>query len=86
MTVLQAKCLQYSEGILLAGCADGGLRIIPIRDGAHFNGRPTLFPYVHGKSASGISCISISFTQEKCICSTGADDGSVAIFELKKAL
>lgn len=74
--------MEYSEGILLVGCADGGLRLIPINGGAYFDSRPTLFPALHGKPA--ITCISIGFTSDQCMCATGAEDGSVAIFELRR--
>lgn len=75
--------MEYTQGILLVGCSDGGLRLIPINDRAFFEERPTLFPSLHGKSASGITCISMAFTSNQCLCCTGAEDGSVAFFELK---
>ena len=75
--------MEYSEGILLVGCSDGGLRLIPIKDGAYFEARPTLFPALHGKPASAITCISMAFTSDQCLCCTGAENGSVALFELK---
>lgn len=84
------QCLVYAEGILLIGCADGGLRLIPIRDGGYFTSDLSLWPAVNGKTAPGLSSVGISFLGNtsdgsgKCICCTGADDGSVAIFELKK--
>jgi WD40 repeat protein len=78
-------CLEYAEGTLLVGCADGGLRLLPIRDGASFDGKPTLWNAVNGKSSPGLTCSSIGFTEGRFLCSTGAEDGSVAIFELKKA-
>ena len=76
--------MAYSEGILLVGCNDGGLRLIPLGEGAYFKARPTLFPALHGKTASGISCISMAFTSNQCLCATGSEDGSVAVFELKR--
>lgn len=76
--------MAYSEGILLVGCSDGGLRLIPLGGGAYFEARPTLFPELHGKKSSGITCISMAFTSSQCMCSTGAEDGSVAMFELKQ--
>jgi hypothetical protein len=86
------QCLEYAEGILLAGCDDGGLRLLPIRDGASFDGKPTLWTHVNGKDGPGLTCVSIGFTGSmrecfgKCICATGATDGSVAVFELKKVM
>ena len=79
----------------MIGCADGGMRLIPIRDGSYFTSDLSLWPSVNNKSSPGLSCISISFVPEimpaeagggKCICCTGAEDGSIALFELKKAI
>lgn len=72
------------------GCADGGLRLIPIRDGAYFTSDLSLWPAVNNKSSPGLTSVSISFAfspgdSGRCICCTGAEDGSVALFELKKA-
>jgi hypothetical protein len=73
------------------GCADGGLRLIPIRDGAYFTSDLSLWPAVNNKSSPGLTSISIYFvgnpvgSSGRCICCTGAEDGSVALFELKKA-
>ena len=86
----QVQCLFYSESILLVGCADGGLRLIPVRGGAYFANNPTLWTAVNGKSSPGISSVSMSYVGNpidgsgRCMCCTGADDGSVALFELKK--
>jgi hypothetical protein len=85
------QALVYSEGILLIGCSDGGLRLIPIRDGAHFSSDLSLWPGVNNKSSPGITSLNLSIVgmakdgSGKCICCTGAEDGSIAIFELKKA-
>jgi len=85
------QCLAYSENILLVGCSDGGLRLIPTREGAQFTTDLSLWPSVNNKSAPGLSCLSMSFVGNpadgsgKCICCTGAEDGSVALFELKRA-
>lgn len=76
--------MAFAEGILLVGCSDGGLRLIPLGDEAYFETRPTLFPSLHGKQSSGITCISMAFTSSQCMCATGAEDGSVAVFELKR--
>jgi len=86
---VQALC--YSEGVLLIGCADGGLRLIPIRDGAYFTSDLSLWPAVHNPSSPGITSVGMSFMGNatdgsgRCVCCTGAADGSVALFELKKA-
>mmetsp|Transcript_4395 Transcript_4395/g.12138 ORF Transcript_4395/g.12138 Transcript_4395/m.12138 type:complete len:1379 (-) Transcript_4395:1280-5416(-) len=101
--------LVYSEGVLLVGCSDGGLRLVPVTyrrgdagvNGFFFDSKPTLWKAVNSKSAPGICSISITYTttmskstgadgqqhqaKKRCICCTGAEDGSVALFELKIA-
>jgi factor associated with neutral sphingomyelinase activation len=74
------------EGNLLLGCADGALRLIPVRDRAYFDSKPTLWPAVNNKSSPGISSISVAYVDgtKNCICCTGAEDGSVALFEINK--
>ena len=81
----------YSEGVLLVGCADGGLRLIPVKDGTQFESKPSLWPAVNNKNSPGISSINITYTKAdggtaKCICCSGGEDGSVALFELKKVV
>jgi hypothetical protein len=86
---VQALC--YSEGVLLIGCADGGLRLIPIRDGVYFISDLSLWPAVHNQSSPGITSLGLSFVGNasdgsgRCVCCSGAEDGSVALFELKRA-
>ena len=87
----QVNCLVYSEGILLVGCADGGLRLIPVRNGVQFDSKPSLWNAVNNKNSPGISSINITFTTGtdgagRCICCSGGEDGSVALFELKRIL
>jgi hypothetical protein len=87
---VQVNCLEYSEGILLVGCADGGLRLIPVHNGTKFEGKPSLWPAVNNKNSPGISSINITYTkvdgQMKCICSSGGEDGSIALFELQRVV
>lgn len=84
------QCLVYAEGILLIGCSDGGLRLIPIRDGVYFTSDLSLWPAVNSKSSPGLTSVNVSFIgggsdgSGRCACCTGAEDGSVAVFELKK--
>ncbi|GAX12243.1 hypothetical protein FisN_1Hh173 [Fistulifera solaris] len=84
--------LAYADGFILVGCADGGLRLIPLRQGCYFEAKPTLWPAVNNKSSPAISNISLSYTipankddEVRCVCCTGGADGSVALFELRKA-
>mmetsp|Transcript_15163 Transcript_15163/g.41945 ORF Transcript_15163/g.41945 Transcript_15163/m.41945 type:complete len:102 (-) Transcript_15163:49-354(-) len=86
----QIQCLTYSEGILLIGCADGGLRLIQVRGDGSFSTNPTLWKAVNNsKTSPGITSITLAYIgnfiegSAKCICCTGAEDGSVAMFELK---
>jgi factor associated with neutral sphingomyelinase activation len=76
--------MKYSNGVLLVGCADGGLRLIPVRPGSSFGTKPTLWTAVNNKNAPGISCISVTYMDTRCICCTGGEDGSVLVFELKR--
>ena len=96
LVTTQVNCLVYSEGILLVGCADGGLRLIPIQNGTEFGSKPSMWPAICGKSSPGVSTINITYTMPssgyagdtaaKCICCAGAEDGSVALFELSRVL
>jgi factor associated with neutral sphingomyelinase activation len=78
--------LAHTEGILLVGCSDGGIRLVPMRDSAYFDSKPTLWTAVNNKSTSpGISSLSLTITRDgNCICCSGAEDGSVLLFDLKK--
>lgn len=79
----------YTEGVLLAGCADGGLRLIPVREGVYFDSKPILWKALNNtKTSPGISSISLTYYkrngEHKCVCCIGGEDGSVVLFELKK--
>ena len=77
--------LHHTDGILLAGCADGGLLLIPLDNVARFDTKPTLWKALNNKATSpGISSISLTYVRERCICCTGGADGSVVLFELKR--
>jgi len=80
--------MSYSNGFLLVGCSDGGLRLISIREGCFFDAKPTLWKAVNKEAAPGLTSMSIAYTVGdeggRCICCTGGDDGSLALFELKK--
>lgn len=82
------QCLFVGESVLLAGCADGGLRLLPFDDG-HFDTNPVIWKAVNGKTSPGLSCVAlaagtIDYNGCRCFCATGADNGSVALFELKR--
>jgi WD40 repeat protein len=79
----------YTEGVLLAGCSDGGLRLIPVSEASFFGSKPTMWSSINNKESSpGISSLTVTFIEKngglRCICCTGAEDGSVLLFELKK--
>ena len=54
------QSLVYAEGILLVGCSDGGLRLIPIHDGTHFTPDLSLWPSVNNKSSPGLTSVNLS--------------------------
>lgn len=77
------SALAYYRGNMLLGCADGGLRLVPLKHSTMFDGKPTLWKAIHNKStAPGISSISIVEERNMTLCATGAEDGSVLVFEL----
>ena len=85
------QSLVYSENILLVGCSDGGLRLIPIRDSTYFKPDLSLWPSVNNKSAPGLTSVNLCLmgtmkgASGTCVCCTGGEDGSIAIFEIKRA-
>jgi factor associated with neutral sphingomyelinase activation len=83
---VSVQSLEYAEGILLIGCSDGGLRLIPIRDYAYFTQDLSLWPNVNNPNSPGLSSLNISFCDGKCICCSGGEDGTISVFELKRAL
>ena len=85
------QSLVYAESILLVGCSDGGLRLIPLREGSYFTPDLSLWPSVNNKASPGLTSVNLSILRKKkgdagtCICCTGGEDGSIAIFEIKRA-
>lgn len=80
--------LNYAKSIVLAGCSDGGLRLLPLgRDGS-FGGPPTLWPEAVNKESSGITSVSVTTNpkDQGYMCCCGGEDGSIALFELKRAV
>ena len=83
-------CLTIIEENLFAGCADGGLRMIPIGEGAHFNTSPQPWRGVNGEKSPALTSISGSTIQRsesgqrRYLIATGSVDGSMAVFELEE--
>lgn len=78
-----------TEDVLLVGCTDGGLRLVPLRNAVHFQEKPTLWSALNNKTSSpSISAIGVAQIRRqqgsKYLCCTGAEDGSITMFELKK--
>lgn len=79
------------EDCVIVGCSDGGLRVISVEKLAFFDSKPKLWKSVNGKNSPGICSVSISsfitningIREKKRWCVTGADDGSVALLEVK---
>jgi hypothetical protein len=88
---VSVQSLVYAEGILLVGCSDGGLRLIPIRDCTYFTPDLSLWPSVNNKTSPGLTSVNLSIIRMKkgdggtCVCCTGGEDGSIAIFEIQRA-
>ena len=74
---------------MLVGCADGSLRFVTVCDGGHFDDKdPKSWPAVNGISSPRISsiCVLPSSQKNRYIITTGADDGSVALFLIEQIL
>ena len=84
------KCLASAGGILLVGCADGSLRLLPLvgekvkgeKGEGSFGSEMSLWPSLHSKSSPAISSISIALSPTGCFVTSGAENGNVAIFTL----
>ena len=85
------QSMMYSEDVLIVGCSDGGLRLIPLLDGIHFTSDLTLWPAINNKVSPGLTSVDLSIMKSsnddsrKCVCCTAGEDGSVALFEIKQA-
>lgn len=85
--------LVHADGHLWVGSSDGALRLIPVRESGYFD-KPTLWNAVNHKASPGITSISVTQLPKSTtststrvtdfICCTGGEDGSVALFELRK--
>jgi hypothetical protein len=83
-------CLTLIEENLFAGCADGGLRMITIGEGAHFNTSPQSWKGVNGEKSPALTSISGSKIQRsesghrRYLIATGSVDGNMAVSELEE--
>ena len=83
------RCLAtVDESSVIVGCADGGLRSIAMERRAFLHSKPKLWKSVNGQNSPSISSLSICCnygeeTKKKRWCATGADDGSVALYEMQ---
>lgn len=83
------RCLAVvDKSSVIVGCADGGLRVIAMERRAFFDSKPKCWKSVNGKNSPSISSLSMCCsygeeTKKKRWCATGADDGSVALYEMQ---
>jgi len=76
--------------MLVAGCADGGIRLIQVGRDGHFDFHPRLWKSIHGKNSPRITSISVVKSPVSTIecktfwCGIGAEDGIVSVHELKE--
>jgi hypothetical protein len=82
-------CLSFAgNDILVAGCADGGIRLIPLGHGGHFDYNPRLWKSIHGRDSPRITSLSIAqsvgATGNSFMCAIGAEDGTVSLHEMKQ--
>ena len=85
------RCLVVDDDCVIAGCADGGLRVIPLEKRAFFDSKPKWCKSVNEKSATGVSSLSVSSFynssgEKRRFCATGADDGTVVLYEMSLSL
>ncbi len=90
MSFLQVQCTTTVGNTLFAGCADGGIRLVPLGEGAHFDYNPRLWRSIHGGKSPGITAISAKIEttenyEKRFLCATGAEDGSVKLFSVEEA-
>jgi len=84
------QCLSVVDEDIFAGCADGGLRLVPVGEGGHFDYNPKVWAAINGTSAPGLSSLSVvviktsTLTERIYICAAGAEDGTVALFQIKE--
>ena len=78
-----------SPGIVLVGCSDGALRLIPIQPDGRFEHRPTVWEHVvnhkSSPSISSLCTISREGSGTRLTCCAGGEDGSLALFDLNQA-
>mmetsp|Transcript_16549 Transcript_16549/g.31348 ORF Transcript_16549/g.31348 Transcript_16549/m.31348 type:complete len:1241 (-) Transcript_16549:660-4382(-) len=85
-----ANCLEIlpSCQLIFTGCADGSLRIVATTSNGHFDdGQPLVWNSVNGPSSPGITSLSVIPEKDQEMgftLATGATDGSIAVFTIKK--
>jgi len=84
------RCLSAVNGDIFAGCADGGLRLVPVGEGGHFDYNPRTWTAVNGTNSPGLTSLSATAmktstpTERIFMCATGAEDGTVALFQIRE--
>jgi len=86
---VQCLCMIPSRQEVFAGCADGGVRLITITEGGHFDDhRPRSWDAVNGESSPSVTSLSVILSEggsmKRYTIACGAEDGSVAIFLIEK--
>lgn len=85
---VQCLCIIPSGQELFAGCADGGIRLISVADGGHFDDRkPRCWGTVNGESSPGVTSVCVVPSEgerRRYTIASGAEDGSLALFLIEK--
>jgi len=83
------QCLSVVDGDVFAGCADGGLRVLPVGKGGNFDYNPRTWMAVNGPSSPGITSLSVVRQNDtdggkSFMCVTGCEDGTAALLEINQ--
>lgn len=81
--------MSVHDDVIFVGCADGGLRLIPVGTDGLLDYNPQVWNSLHGEESPALTSLSIlngSQNNDKDLtsytCATGAEDGSVSISQL----